>query len=69
MVIIDRISRIDGSTEDGGNAMVGVTCKSSNTPINVTSLLAEVMKQNCNISYHEFNLQKLIVVIFREKIK
>lgn len=35
--------RIDGSTEDGGNAMLGVTCKSSNTPINVTSLLAEVM--------------------------
>jgi hypothetical protein len=43
MVIFDRISRIDGSPEYGGNAKVGVTCKSSNTPINVTSLLAEVI--------------------------
>ena len=43
MVIFDRISRIDGSTEDGGNTVMGITCKSSNTPINITSLLAEVI--------------------------
>jgi hypothetical protein len=43
MVMFDRVSRIDGYTEDGGNAMVGVTCKSSNNTINVTSLLAEVI--------------------------
>jgi hypothetical protein len=39
VVIFDRISRIDG-TEDGGNTVMGITCKSSNTPINITSLLA-----------------------------
>jgi hypothetical protein len=43
MVIFDRISCIDGSTEDGGNTVMGITYKSSNTPINITSLLADVI--------------------------
>ena len=43
MVIFDRISCIVGSTEDGGNTVMGITCNSSNTPINITSLLAEVI--------------------------
>jgi hypothetical protein len=43
MVIFDRISRIDGSTEGGGNTVMGTTCKSCNTPFNITSLLTEVI--------------------------
>lgn len=43
MVIFDGISRSDGNTEDGGSTVMGITCKSSNTPITITSLLADVI--------------------------
>ena len=43
-MIFDAISRVDDGTEDGGNSEMGITCKSSNTPIDIIGLLAQVIK-------------------------
>lgn len=42
-MIFDTISRVDDGTQDGGSTEMGITCKSSNTPITIIRLLAEVM--------------------------
>ncbi len=42
-MIFDTISRVDDGTEDGGSTEMGITCKSSNTPITIIGFLAEVI--------------------------
>jgi hypothetical protein len=42
-MLFDTISRVDDGTEDGGSTEMGVTCKSSITPITIVGLIARVI--------------------------